>query len=62
MQLITLTRLHQEVLSLKEDILELRYYFGEDFELSIRAKNQLKKARENPKTVPHEVIEEKYAC
>ena len=62
MQRITLRRLHQEVLSLKEDILELRYYFGEDFELSTWAKNQLKKTRENPKTVPHEVIEEKYAC
>ncbi len=61
MENINLKQIHEDVLELKKEIMEIKLFIKEDFELSDWAKNELKKARLEHKSVSHRDILKKYA-
>jgi len=61
MENVNLERIYENVLELKKDIKEIKLFIQEDFELSDWAKNELKKARLENKSVSHKDIIKKYA-
>jgi len=61
MKNITLEQIHKDVLELKDEIIEVKLFLKEDFELSDWSKSELKKARIENRFISHKDILKKYA-
>ena len=61
MEQLTLEKLQDDVLKIKEELREIKLYVKEDFELSSWAKKELKKTRTEPTTISHKKVMKRYA-
>ncbi len=58
---ITLEKINNNVLAIKKELDKIKMLLEEEFELSDWAKQELKKARSEKKSISHEKIMKKYA-
>ena len=60
MESVNLKQINENILELRKELKEIKLFIKEDFELSDWAKNELKKARLENKSVSHKDILRKY--